>query len=54
MTAFVTAEPAKDSDQPDTGVMPVAEIRKPLPPATQVIPAALDAQRNGPATVAVP
>ena len=41
-------------DHADTGTMPAAEIRKPLPPATQVTPAAADSQRNGPTPVAVP
>lgn len=34
--------------------MPAVETWKPLPPATQVMPAADDVQRNGPAAVAVP
>ena len=41
-------------DQAGTGVMPEVEIRKPLPPTTQVMPVVADAQRNGPALAAVP
>ncbi|MGH3208317.1 MAG: hypothetical protein ACRDNO_11195, partial [Trebonia sp.] len=41
-------------DQADTAVMPEEEIRKPLPPATQVTPVAADSQRNGPTPVALP
>jgi hypothetical protein len=42
------------TNQAGTGVMPEAEIRKPLPLVRQVMPAVADSQRNGPAPVAVP